>query len=177
MASEKKTITVFGSSKPIAGDEEYDTAYKLGSLLAENGFNVCSGGFMGIMEAVSKGASEYGGEVIGVTISPWVSKPNKYLTREIKCKTLFERIQKLIDVGDAYVVLQGGTGTLLELAAVWEFSNKGLMDHKPIFCHSELWKEITFIMNRQMAYESRSTELVKAYDSVEEIVTLIKKLI
>jgi len=85
--------------------------------------------------------------------------------------------QELIDVGDAYVVLQGGTGTLLELAAVWEFSNKGLMDHKPIFCHSELWKEITFIMNRQMAYESRSTELVKAYDSVEEIVTLIKKLI
>jgi uncharacterized protein (TIGR00725 family) len=55
-----KTITVFGSSKPVAGDEQYLKGYELGKKLGENGFNVCTGGFNGIMEAVSKGANEMG---------------------------------------------------------------------------------------------------------------------
>jgi predicted Rossmann-fold nucleotide-binding protein len=45
------------------------------------------------------------------------------VTKEIVCDTLFERIDKLIEIGDGFVVLQGGTGTLLELAAVWEYFN------------------------------------------------------
>lgn len=166
----KKTITVFGSSKPLEGDEEYDIAYKLGVLLAKSGFNVCTGGFMGIMEAVSKGANEYGAEVIGVTVDIWSSNPNKFITREIKCENILERVNKLIETGDAYIVLQGGTGTLLELAATWELSNKGLMDHKPILCHSSMWRGIVSIMNLQMKKEQRDTDLVQAFETVEEII-------
>ena len=166
----KKTITVFGSSQPREGDEEYSIAYKLGKLLAKNGLNVCTGGFLGTMEAVSKGANENGSEVIGVTVNIWSSNPNKFITKEIKCKTLMERVNKLIELGDAFVVLQGGTGTLLEFAAVWEFSNKGLMDHKLILCHSSMWQGIVSIMNIQMEKEGRETKLVKAFESVEEIV-------
>ncbi len=166
----KKIITVFGSSKPCGGDEEYNTAYKLGSMLAKSGFDVCTGGFMGTMEAVSKGANEHGTEVIGVTVDIWSSNPNNYITKEVKCSNLLDRVNKLIELGDAFVVLQGGTGTLLEFAAVWEFSNKGLMDHKPILCHSSMWQGIVSIMNIQMKKEGRDTELVKSFESVEEIV-------
>ena len=165
-----KTITVFGSSKPREGDEEYNLAYKLGSLLAKSGFVVCTGGFMGTMEAVSKGANEYGAEVIGVTVNIWSSDPNRFITKEIKCDDLLKRVNKLVELGDAFVVLQGGTGTLLELAAAWELANKGLMDHKPILCHSSMWQGIVSIMNIQMKKEGRDTELVKAFESVEEIV-------
>ena len=165
-----KTITVFGSSKPREGDEEYNIAYKLGNLLAKNGFDVCTGGFMGIMEAVSKGANECGAEVIGVTVNIWSSDPNRFITKEIKCDDLLKRVNKLVELGDAFVVLQGGTGTLLELAAAWELANKGLMDHKPILCHSSMWQGIVSIMNIQMKKEGRDTELVKAFESVEEIV-------
>ena len=166
----KKTITVFGSSKPHEGDEEYSAAYKLGNLLAKSGFDVCTGGFMGTMEAVSKGANEYGAEVIGVTVNIWSSDPNRFITKEIKCDDLLKRVNKLVELGDAFVVLQGGTGTLLELAAAWELANKGLMDHKPILCHSSMWQGIVSIMNIQMKKEGRDTELVKAFESVEEIV-------
>jgi len=169
----KKTVTVFGSSKPHEGDEEYNTAYKLGSLLAKSGFDVCTGGFMGTMEAVSKGANEQGAEVIGVTVNLWSSGPNRFITKEIKCDNLLERVNKLIELGDAFVVLQGGTGTLLEFAAAWELVNKGLMDHKPILCHSSMWQGIISIMNMQMKKEGRETELVKAFKNVEEIVEYI----
>lgn len=173
----KKTITVFGSSQPREGDEEYNLAYKLGSLLAKNGFDVCTGGFMGTMEAVSKGANENGAEVIGVTVDIWSSDPNKFITKEVKCDDLLQRINKLIELGDAFVVLQGGTGTLLELAASWEFANKGLMDHKPIICHSSMWQGIVSIMNIQMKREGRDAELVKSFESIEEIVKQISSLL
>lgn len=164
-----KTVTVFGSAQPREGDEEYKTAYDLGCLLAENGFDVCNGGFNGIMEAVSKGATDKGREAIGVTIDQWNSPPNKYITKEIKCSSLFDRVNKLIELGDAYIVLQGGTGTLLELAAVWELLNKKIMVQKPIACHSSMWHGIISIMNIQMKREGRNLDLVKSFENVNEI--------
>ena len=170
----KKTITIFGSSKPVDNEEQYLTAYSLGKQLAQNGFNICTGGFNGIMEAASRGAVEGGGEAIGVTVNLWSSKANKYLTKEIICETLFERIDKLIELGDGYVILQGGTGTLLELAAVWEYANKGLMDNKSVICHSKIWKVIVSEMNEQMKLEGRNYDMVKTFDTIEEIIDYFK---
>ena len=170
----KKIITVFGSSKPVNNEEQYLTAYNLGKQLALNGFDICTGGFNGIMEAASKGAVEGGSDAIGVTVNLWNGRTNKYVTKEIVCDTLFERIDKLIEIGDGFVVLQGGTGTLLELAAVWEYFNKGLLDQKPIACHSKIWKVIVSEMNQQMKLEGRNFEMVKAFDSTEEIANYLK---
>lgn len=169
-----KTITVFGSSKPGAGDEQYNIGYELGKKLGEHGFNVCTGGFNGIMEAVSKGANEEGMDAIGVTVDTWGRMPNRYLTKEVKCNSLLERVQKLIELGDGFAVLHGGTGTLLELAAVWELCNKNIMDRKPIACHSSMWREIVTIINLQMEKEGRDTETVKAFENIDEIVNYLK---
>ena len=115
-----KTITVFGSAIPGEEDAQYKFAYQLGVALAKNGFNICTGGYGGIMDAVSKGSYDNAGFVYGVTVDLWEKDPNPYITVEIREEKLFERITKLIELGDAYVILQGGTGTLLELAAIWE---------------------------------------------------------
>ena len=166
----KKTITIFGSSIPKEGEEEFETAYWLGKSLAKNNFNVCTGGYRGIMHAVSKGAMEEGGEAIGITVDLWGITPTKYLTKEIKCNSLFERISKLVEIGDAYIVLQGGTGTLLELAVVWEFMNKSLLESKPVLCHSKMWKDIVYIMERQIEKEKRVIGLIKYCKNVDGMV-------
>ena len=166
----KKTITIFGSSRPRENDAEFKTAYNLGALLAERGFNVCTGGYQGIMNAVSKGAKENGAEVFGITVSGWGTVPSTYLTKEIKCNNLNERIQKLISLGDGYVILQGGTGTLLELSYVWELINKKILPSKPVVSHSNMWKEIIAILEKQLLIEKRITGLVKNFDTVQEIV-------
>ena len=170
----RKIITIFGSSKPINNEEQYLTAYNLGKKLALNGFDICTGGFNGIMEAASRGAVEGSGDAIGVTVDLWGRHINKYITKEIKCSTLLERIDKLIELGDGFVVLQGGTGTLLELSAVWEYANKDLMQIKPIACHSSLWKSIVSEMNKQMKLEGRSADMVKTFDTIEEIIEYLK---
>ena len=173
----KKIITIFGSSKPTDNEDQYITAYEIGKQLALSGFDICTGGFNGIMEAASKGAVEGGGQAIGVTVNLWKRNTNTHVTKEIKCSTLLERINKLIELGDGFVVLQGGTGTLLELAAVWEYINKGLMETKPIACHSAIWKKIVAEMHQQMKLEGRNTDLVKTFGTTEEIVKYFKKIL
>jgi len=173
----KKTITVFGSAFPKEGDEEYEFAYKLGQQLALNNFNVCTGGYYGIMEAASKGAFENKAEVFGVTVSYFERNANNFVTTEIKCDSLFDRIAKLIELGDAYVMLKGGTGTLLELAAVWEFTNKKLLKAKPTICHSSMWEKIIPVIDERLHYENRKTGLIKNFNSLEEIINYLTKVI
>ena len=102
------TVTIFGSSIPQIGDKEYNDAYYIGKELAKNGFNICSGGSLGIMDAVSKAASEEGKKAIGVTVKIFNSQTSKFLTEEIKCDTIFERLNNLVNIGDAFIVLPGG---------------------------------------------------------------------
>lgn len=171
----KRTITVFGSAFPKEGEKEFEIAEQLGKILAENNFNVCTGGYNGIMKAVSKGASENGAEAIGVTVESWNRNPNEFVTKEFKSSDIITRITKLVEIGDAFFVLHGGTGTLLEFAYVWEFMNKNLLTIKPIVCYSTMWKKISDVINEQLKREKRSIDLVKYYDNFEGAVNYLKK--
>jgi len=138
-----KTITIFGTAKAKPGDTAYALAYETGKLLAEGGFTIANGGYGGTMLAASKGASEAGGEVIGVTCSAFARTPNEYISHEITTDSLDERLDTLIQVGQVYVVLPGGTGTLLELAKVWELKNKGFIEaEKPIILVGGFWRPL-----------------------------------
>jgi hypothetical protein len=125
------TISVFGSSSPQPGTPDYEEARELGSLLARAGFAVCSGGYYGAMEAVSRGAREAGGRAIGLTTPFYRLQPNAYLDEVIEIERWQDRLFALVEKGDGYVVLKGGTGTMLELAAVWECLNKRAIAPRP----------------------------------------------
>jgi uncharacterized protein (TIGR00725 family) len=117
-------VTVFGSAALTTEHLEYKKAMKLGRLLAEHKMTVCNGGYGGIMEAVSRGAREAGGKVLAVTLRNSKARVNSWVNREIKVASWQNRLFRLIREGDAYVVMDGGTGTLVELFVVWEMLNK-----------------------------------------------------
>ncbi len=136
-----KVVSVFGTARARPGDENYTVAELLGRLLAETGFAIANGGYGGTMAAAAKGARDIGGEVIGVTCSVFGrGAANEFVSREITTKSLDQRLDTLIKLGSAYVVLAGGTGTLLELAMVWELKNKGFLgEDKPIILMGDYW--------------------------------------
>ena len=138
----ERMITVFGSSRPRAGDADYEEARALGKALAEQGFAVCSGGYGGVMEAVSRGAKEAEGKTYGVTAEFFGSKANQWVDVEIERKTWEERLFELVRLGDGFVACKGGTGTLVELAVVWEMLNKSVMTGKPCVVLGEFWQPI-----------------------------------
>jgi uncharacterized protein (TIGR00730 family) len=148
-----KVITIFGSSRPTEGDEEYQLAYEVGKQLSLAGFSVCNGGFGGIMEASARGAKEAGGKTIGVTFNIKRRAANSWIDENIHVPALIDRMMKLVELGDAYVVLKGGTGTLLELAAVWEFINKGLLAEKPIVIIGDFWSGVVETLREELLWE------------------------
>ena len=135
-----KTITIFGSSEPTEGDEEYQIAYNVGYELAKAGYSICNGGYEGTMEASAKGAKDAGGKTCGVTTLQYsLRTKNQYIDEEIKTQTALERLETLIEKGDGYVVLKGSTGTLAELSTTWEWINKGVISFRPIILYGEFW--------------------------------------
>jgi uncharacterized protein (TIGR00725 family) len=121
-----KIVTVFGSSRPHAGDDQYAAALALGRELARKGFVVLSGGYGGVMEAVSRGTKEAGGRTLAITATFFKARANRWVDEEIRVKTWQERLFELVKRGHGYVACRGGTGTLAAAArCAWRFLGAG----------------------------------------------------
>ncbi len=168
----EKTITVFGTGRAKPGDTTYALAAEIGQLLAQAGFTIANGGYGGTMLAAAKGAAEAGGKIIGVTCSAFKqSTANEYISREIVTNSLDERLDTLIKLGQGYVVLPGGTGTLLELAKVWELKNKGFVaKDKPIILLGGFWKPLVDLI---VSDDPDSSQYIHQADTPRQVVELI----
>ena len=168
----EKIIIIFGTGRAKDGDSNFQLAYETGKLLAEAGYVIANGGYGGTMLAGAKGAAEAGGKVVGVTCLVFKnSRANEYVSQEIVTGSLDERLDSLIKLGQAYIVLPGGTGTLLELAKVWELKNKGFLEtDKPIILLGEFWEPL---VEAVASDDPDSRQYVKSADKPEEAVKLI----
>ena len=139
-------VSVFGGSQPKEGDTAYNEAMELGKLLAQRGHIVLTGGYIGTMEAVSRGAHEAGGHVIGVTcedIETWRPiKPNAWVMEEIRKKTLIERLHALIQESDAALALPGGPGKLTEIALTWNLMIVESLHRRPLILIGDGWQSV-----------------------------------
>jgi uncharacterized protein (TIGR00730 family) len=157
-------VSVFGSSRVRPGDQEYADAQRLGQLLGERGWTLCNGGHEGTMEAASRGAKERGGRTIGITISTYpIANRNVWLDQEIVAESLFHRLERLVTLGEAYVVLRGGIGTLLELALVWNLVQSPEYAQKPILVVGQSWEQVITTLREALPMhrvEARSLTLV-----------------
>ena len=147
-------VTVFGSAQPKPGDSIYEQGLKLGNLIGAQGWTVLTGGYIGTMEAVSRGASEAGGHVIGITCADVeVYRPvkaNSWVAEEIKYPTLRERLLALIDKCDAAVALPGGIGTFTEVFMTWNQLLIHTISPRPLILIGNSWKNIVTALFLEM---------------------------
>jgi uncharacterized protein (TIGR00730 family) len=172
-----KKVAVFGGSRP--SEEDYKQALRLGRMLGQAGFTVMTGGYIGSMEAVSRGAAENGGHVIGITcneIEAWRPvEPNPWVKEEYRCKTIMERMFSLIDGCDAALTLPGGPGTLAEVAVMWTHLLTGAITPRPLILIGEGWRETLEFFYRSFGgytpFEQRNWLLYTG--NVEEAVSML----
>ena len=109
-------IAVFGSARTHPGEAPYEKAEATGRALVEAGFAVITGGGPGSMEAANKGASEAGGESVGLGIElPFETGLNEYVDLGINFRYFFARKVMFLKYSRGFIVLPGGFGTLDEL--------------------------------------------------------------
>jgi uncharacterized protein (TIGR00730 family) len=154
-----KQVVIFGGSSYNPGEEAYEAAEALGRAIAENGWTIVNGGYGGTMLACSRGAAGVGGEVIGVGCTILKTGLNEHVTQPVLTANLHDRLARLIELGDAYVALPGSTGTLAELAMVWELVNKQLIPVRPILCWGDFWKPVVCVFSQDGTQDPRINTL------------------
>lgn len=173
----RKRITVFGGSRCGPDSVEYKEAHKLGRLLVEAGFDVCSGGYSGIMEAISRGAHEAGGHVIGVTMEQFKSTPNPYLKKIEPSADFYARLQILIRESVGYIALRGGMGTVTEISLVWNKLVMGVLPQRPLILLGACWpRAINCIREHLVVSDEDMTHLLFAATSDEAVAFLRERI-
>ena len=163
-------VTVFGSSQAISTEPAYRDAVRLGRLLAQAGYTVVSGGYAGLMEAVSRGAAEAGGKVVGVTVKLWAARaqPNPWVAEEVVTDHLFERLA-LLTQADAYVALHGGAGTLGEVALAWNLFQTESIPLRPLVLVGPEWRRIVRCLEGGLRLGPDDLRLLRFAATVDDV--------
>lgn len=175
----KPVISVFGSSTPAPESDAYQEARRLGSLLAEAGFTVATGGYGGTMAAVSHGTSEAGGRVIGVTSShmeKWrPMPPNEWVGEEIRLDSQRDRLLHLVMNNDGMIALPGGIGTLSEVALAWSLMQTNEMSARPLVLLGPTWRDAIRAYAQTGYIRSRDMDLIYLATSAETAVGYVRQ--
>jgi uncharacterized protein (TIGR00730 family) len=173
-------VSVFGGSQPKEGSLAYEEARLLGELLAQRGHIVLNGGYIGTMEAVSRGACEAGGHVIGVTcedIETWrAGGKNRWVKEEMRKKSLIERLQFLVEECDAAIALPGGPGTLTEIALTWNLMIVESLHRRPLILVGDGWQSVfdQFLKSFDGYIPANQRELILMAKDVHTAVNMIE---
>jgi uncharacterized protein (TIGR00725 family) len=175
MIETKKRITVFGGSRCTAEAEEYQEALKLGRLLVKANFDVCSGGYAGVMEAVSQGANQVEGHVVGITMNQFKSEPNPYLKTVVPSKDFYGRLERLIMDSDGYVAMRGGMGTVTEISLVWNKLTMRVMPMKPLVLLGDFWRDVIEGLGRHLVISESDISHLIFTRTADEAVEILKE--
>ncbi len=168
-----KIVTIFGGSRCRENSAEYEEAKDLGGRLAEAGFTICTGGYLGVMEAASRGAREKGGRVFGIVMNQFKSEPNRYLTDKVATRHFYERLQNLIDRSVGFVALRGGMGTVTEVSLVWNKLQTGVLERRPIVLLGECWKNVVDCWQENLVVSSGDVAFLDFAETAEEACRVI----
>ena len=175
----KGIITVFGSSRPLPDSTAYNDAQVVGRLLAEAGYAVATGGYMGTMEAVSRGAAEAGGHVIGVTSAQIETfrpiPPNRWVKEEIRKELLRDRATHLVLENGGMIVLPGGIGTLSEMALAWSLMQVGDIAVRPLVLYGPTWRATLTAFFDADYIRAQDYSLLQFADTPETAVALVTR--
>jgi uncharacterized protein (TIGR00730 family) len=172
------SIAVFGSSEALPGEPLYEQARSVGRLLAEAGFVVVTGGYGGVMEGASRGAAEAGGTAVGVVCGIFRGRaPNPYLDEIVDTPDLFARTRTLIERARGYVVLEGKSGTLAEVALLWALHRAGSLDRRPVVLLADAWRALLRHLVLAGVIESEQFDVTRVVDSPEEAVAAVREFL
>lgn len=162
-------IAVLGSARLTENDEWWAQAYKLGALLAKEGYVIVTGGYGGLMAAASRGAHEAGGRAIGLPMQHWTGiAPNPW-NADLRWSSNYGTRLNYILHCEAVIALPGGVGTLSEMAVAWSASQTEKRA-LPLVLLGDCWLQIIKAVRENLVVSDVDLNLLRFAASPEEAV-------
>lgn len=176
-----KNIAFFGYSEAKPKSKLYQKAFNLAKLLAQKGYTIVNGGGPGVMNASTQGAAAAKGETISITFYPedapgFEGRYAQNVTKEeIKTKSYIERMFKLMEHGDCYIIFKGGTGTLSEFATAWCMARLYYGHHKPFILYGRFWKRIVKAFKETMFSRGDEEKVFKIASTPNQVLEALEE--
>ena len=180
-----RKIAFFGDAETQEKDRHFQDAFEVANLLAKNGYTIVNGGGNGIMLASTLGAKSGGGKVEIVT---W-SNPDSSIEFEGKSvknvslvdkkysqPTYQDRVKKLIEISDAFIIFRGGSGTISELGMVWCLAKLNYGHHKPVIFYGKFWRKIMKVINKNMNIDEKEKNVYKIVNKKSKVLENLKEI-
>jgi uncharacterized protein (TIGR00730 family) len=178
-------VTIFGSARAAPGVYPSDEVRRLAAELTRLGCDIITGGGPGLMRAANEGATSVegtaSGRSIGVRVDlPFEQEVNPFVGQAYEHKTFFSRLHHFMIASDAFVVVPGGIGTLLELAMVWQLLQVRKLERTPLVVVGKMWAELTDWARAAMLRpdltlaDAGDLAIPQCVDTVEETVAILR---
>ncbi len=175
-----KNIAFFGDANISETDETYKAAFDVAEALGKDGYVIVDGGGPGVMEAATSGAAKGGGKTISVTFDP-VNAPGyegKYIGNvtdtEIVTTNYIERMFKLMEYSDVFIIFKGGSGTISEFGAAWVLAKLYFGHHKPFILFGDFWIPIIDAIRTNMNIDAKEMAVFEIARKKEDIPAIIR---
>ncbi|MGQ9668963.1 MAG: LOG family protein [Desulfosoma sp.] len=176
-------VSIFGSARVRPGDSIYELTVEIAKKLAQNGYNIITGGGPGVMEAGNKGAKEGGARSVGLNIElPMEQEPNPYADVKINFKYFFVRKVMFVKYAQAYVAMPGGYGTLDEVfEALTLIQTRRIKPFPIILVGSDYWEPLLHWIRHTLLprglISAEDPDLVIMADDADQVVKFITRYV
>jgi len=175
MTTQRPRIGVLGSARVEPPDPRHASAIEVGQRLGMAGFDVLTGGYGGLMAAVSQGASGTGARVLGLPMRGWTEiGVNPWVTEPIVADDLFDRLRELSRC-DALVALDGGVGTLAEVTVTWANLQTDAHITPPLILVGAMWEGLLPVLRHTLVVDDRDMALLRVVRDPSELVAEIHR--
>ena len=178
-------VSIFGSARIQQGTPAYERVARLAAELARMGCDIVTGGGPGLMQAANEGAAsahaEHPERSVGIRITlPFEQHVNPFVGDAYEHQTFFSRLHHFALLSDAFVVVPGGIGTLLEMAMAWQLLQVRQLHNVPLILVGQMWPELIAWARKAMLREEFGLaspldfEIPQCTSDVDDTVALIR---
>lgn len=177
-----KNIAFFGDANIPSTHQTYKDAYEVARILAEAKYTIVDGGGPGVMDAATKGAEKAGGETLTVTFFPKEASgfEGRYVgnipDREIVTTNYIERMFKLLEHADMFIIFKGGSGTISEFGTAWVLAKLYYGHHKPFILFGDFWKDIIEAIKKGMLIDEHELSVFKIVEKRLDVLPTVKEI-
>lgn len=180
---EIKSVTFFGSSANHESDQNFKDAFTTAKLVASSGRIVVNGGGPGVMLASTLGAKAANGKTKSVYFTPELAShfegrsdvAANFADKSYEEVNYIMRTKKLLELGDAYIIFNGGTGTISEFAMAWGVARLYIDHHKPLILFGDFWHHLIVDFKKHMMIRSDEEKVYDIVTTPQEALNAIER--
>jgi hypothetical protein len=182
---ERYRVAIFGSARAQPGSFVYEEVKRASAAFSELGCDIVTGGGPGLMQAANDGAASAGksGRSMGIRVDlPFEQEVNPFVQQAFEHKTFFSRLHHFVIASDAFVVVPGGIGTVLEMLMIWQLLQVRHIENVPLILVGKMWQGLvewstqSMLDPRLQLANPEDLMIPQCLDTADEAIDVIRTL-